>query len=1105
MIWGMKVITKSTLITLCLVFCLEYTVQAQLERSHIYPSPNVSGALSASNVDMNHYTGTANISVPLHVVAGRDIAIPVSFDYRTTGIKVQDISSSVGLGWSLNANAFAVTRVVRGVPDGSKPNCSVDGTGKITRESMWNSHFEHCDSERDIFYFNHPAGNGKLFLDNSGQPQTIPYQDIVVQPGVGSASIGYWKITDTQGFTYFFGETSASREETTYSVGSISTNTFTDKYTFISTWYLNKIVSPSGIQIATFNYTSGSNTTNYLPGVRVLECQASNIPNTRVDTKITSINPKYILSISTEIASCNFFYDNNRQDLQGALRLTSVSFRDQSSSIKKRFELEHGCFNQYLGFGVCRGLKLMALKEGITNKVTTNSFLYEETVALPGPKSFYTDHFGYFNVNSTYDENIGASGGFGYSDDAASIVSGICTNGRSKAPNSNTLAAILKEIQTHSGQRIVLAYSVDAGAIITSISSFIGSSLVSRSTFTYQGETYRTPVYHYYDVENSNKLIRSSNSYNGIFDLNGVNRAYSTVTETKLDGSKVIRSFYNFSDYPDSIPTVGRYRGTPAYGFTYYGATNVDSSPFTPYSSNAWLRGLPKSVTIKDSDGNTLSIQEFTFEPGPIISTVWNMAVEVYRTVPGDFGFYVGDYKVKSQIVKLTESISYLYDQNGYTTSLADKTTYTYHPVHKTFPSSITRQVGNGPEEKVTYRYPTDVAGTGSQNPGPQPLADGIRTLVQQKIITPIEQVSWFKDYGESSFKITGASLKTFHKNTILGTPALNSVYSLVIDAPIQNLNPEASLTSNKTVFSFDDRYRPLESYNYNESTSTLSTVQKSDGLTSSFQWLNNTLLSSVTVNPGTNQQKTEYQYNSIYGLTQSKDMNDRLTKYEFDNQYGQLLRIRDNENNIIERYRYHYKNQPEQLSNSSIFNYGCRMVGIETTLSSPENTSYGQTTYHWDFGDGTSTSTTNSSVGKVYQSAGNYTVKVRKENPEYYSLETSSVVTIFNQASNLTIIPNGETSIDNCSDIWWGYATELQASATGDVQSFSWEYQAPGSSWWWSLGSGPVVYTPPGFYHGGITGTYLVKCTMTNYCGNTFDEYIYLFVYASDPFCPQY
>src|SRR5690606_5884072 len=127
---------------------------------------------------------------------------------------------------------------------------------------------------------------------------------------------------------------------------------------------------------------------------------------------------------------------------------------------------------------------------------------------------------------------------------------------------------------------------------------------------------------------------------------------------------------------------------------------------------------------------------------------------------------------------------------------------------------------------------PTDVAGTGSQNPGPQPLADGIRTLVQQKIITPIEQVSWFKDYGESSFKITGASLKAFHKNTTLGTPALNSVYSLVIDAPIQSLNPEATLTSNKTVFSFDNRYRLLENYTYNEPTATLSTAQKSDGLT---------------------------------------------------------------------------------------------------------------------------------------------------------------------------------------------------------------------------------------------------------------------------------
>ncbi|QOI98552.1 MAG: hypothetical protein HRU69_14140 [Flammeovirgaceae bacterium] len=238
----MKTIEKFAFVTLHLSLWLKSPVQAQLERSHIYPSPNVSAAVSASAIDMNYYTGTANISIPFHTLNGRDFAIPISVDYRTTGIKVHDVSSPVGLGWSLNANAFAVTRVVRGLPDDSKPNCSVDGTGKVTRQSMWNSHFEHCDSERDVFYFNHPFGNGKLFIDNTGQPRTMPYQDIIIQPGAGSASIGYWKITDEQGYTYYFGESTASREETTYSVGNIATNSFTDKYTFTSTWYLTRIM-----------------------------------------------------------------------------------------------------------------------------------------------------------------------------------------------------------------------------------------------------------------------------------------------------------------------------------------------------------------------------------------------------------------------------------------------------------------------------------------------------------------------------------------------------------------------------------------------------------------------------------------------------------------------------------------------------------------------------------------------------------------------------------------------------------------------------------------------------------------------------------------------
>jgi hypothetical protein len=203
----MKVFLKLGLFTLGLF--ISRAGMAQLEKSHLPPSPNASGAITAADVNMDYYAGVANVSIPLNTLAGKDISIPVSLDYRTTGIKVADIASSVGLGWSLNANAFAVTRVVRGITDGSEVNCNTDGTGKIARNQVWWANFESCDAERDIFYFSCPSRSGKMFLDNSGQPQTMPYQDILIAPGIGSASTttGRWEITDESGYTYYTGET----------------------------------------------------------------------------------------------------------------------------------------------------------------------------------------------------------------------------------------------------------------------------------------------------------------------------------------------------------------------------------------------------------------------------------------------------------------------------------------------------------------------------------------------------------------------------------------------------------------------------------------------------------------------------------------------------------------------------------------------------------------------------------------------------------------------------------------------------------------------------------------------------------------------------------
>lgn len=90
---------------------------AQLDRPSVPPSPNVSGIVRQASIQVGHYTGVAGTSIPLGELPGRDIMIPVSLNYHASGIKVQDVASSYGLGWNLQAGG-AITRVVQGIPDG---------------------------------------------------------------------------------------------------------------------------------------------------------------------------------------------------------------------------------------------------------------------------------------------------------------------------------------------------------------------------------------------------------------------------------------------------------------------------------------------------------------------------------------------------------------------------------------------------------------------------------------------------------------------------------------------------------------------------------------------------------------------------------------------------------------------------------------------------------------------------------------------------------------------------------------------------------------------------------------------------------------------------
>src|SRR4051794_30339765 len=96
-----------SLLLLCLI--LEQGFCQNDKSTYVPPSPNAAALLKYASVPVNLYSGIPTISLPLTVLKGRKLSVPISVSYHAAGHKVQDISSSVGLGFALNAGGV-ITR-----------------------------------------------------------------------------------------------------------------------------------------------------------------------------------------------------------------------------------------------------------------------------------------------------------------------------------------------------------------------------------------------------------------------------------------------------------------------------------------------------------------------------------------------------------------------------------------------------------------------------------------------------------------------------------------------------------------------------------------------------------------------------------------------------------------------------------------------------------------------------------------------------------------------------------------------------------------------------------------------------------------------------------
>ncbi|MEM1121854.1 MAG: hypothetical protein AAGJ18_15490 [Bacteroidota bacterium] len=321
--------------------------------------PNAASLGKYGDVPINYSVGLPNISVPLETVADGPIGVPISLSYHPSGIRVSEMASWVGLGWSLNAGGM-ISRTVLGIPDLSV-NGYFNSGGDVSTDpnDVCNIGTGNLDGEPDVFNFNFPGYSGKFFF-GSNQEIYVISEETDLKIGYefsGNTDFAAFTITTPDGTRYFFGKDPYT-QVTAYEqmqAGNNATN-------WRNSWMLLRIESfdaKNTIQLSytpeTYNYKSPASC-RYVNAAGPHETTGVSCPGSNGDNLILGFKYNHIIQyvttqrltqISSPTKTVNFIGYVAREDLVGtSFRLEAIQC--QSGTFCKRFNFSYDYFFDYL-------------------------------------------------------------------------------------------------------------------------------------------------------------------------------------------------------------------------------------------------------------------------------------------------------------------------------------------------------------------------------------------------------------------------------------------------------------------------------------------------------------------------------------------------------------------------------------------------------------------------------------------------------------------------------------------------------------------------------------------------------------------------------------
>ncbi len=398
--------------------CASFYGYAQDVPQLIPPSPDQAAINKFGEIPVNYSSGLIGIDVPLYTITTKNgLSIPIGLSYHAGGIRVDDIASSVGLGWSLNiGNSISAT--VRGVPDLATSGMVYDGntsSNVLPSPSEFdpqndNDSYQYAyfasnnieDSHFDIFHLNFAGRSVKFAIDESRKAHTIPFQPIRIDV-LNNAGDDYFKVYDETGNQFIFDVEETSKVSNDCSTKfNLSDQIFNN---YPQTWYLSKIITTDGEEID-FYYTEYTNSyelsVSESKSLRPSSSSSQLCPTTAITTCITEMHilkgrQLNKITFNRGMGEVVFTNTTGRND-QGLYKTTEIKVKQNGSTIRD-YSLTYDHFEgTNTGVTTDDRLKLVSVEEQLSDQIW--AFDYEESVDLPERLSFQQDYWGYFNGKS---------------------------------------------------------------------------------------------------------------------------------------------------------------------------------------------------------------------------------------------------------------------------------------------------------------------------------------------------------------------------------------------------------------------------------------------------------------------------------------------------------------------------------------------------------------------------------------------------------------------------------------------------------------------------------------------------------------------------------